>query len=190
MDQEQPLEGGNVDDVVRVGDTVHRTAGPWTPTIHALLRHVRAAGVACVPEALGIDEQGREVLSWLPGEVGGWPVPDWVWSAQTRAEVGAMLRAVHDASVDFSPADAVWRSPAHEPQEVVCLNDAAPRDRLVHLLASYGDAAPPLDDVVATMVVRLHELADWTDDHARTLGRADLLEHAAMYRRDATRLTG
>ena len=38
------LSGGNMTPVVRVGDTVRRAAGRWTPTIHALLRHVRAAG--------------------------------------------------------------------------------------------------------------------------------------------------
>jgi hypothetical protein len=49
--------------VVRVGDTVRRTAGPWTPAVHALLRHVRAEGFTQVPEPRGLDEHGREVLS-------------------------------------------------------------------------------------------------------------------------------
>lgn len=30
---EQELTGGNVNDVVRRGDTVRRSAGPWTPTV-------------------------------------------------------------------------------------------------------------------------------------------------------------
>ncbi len=47
---------------MRVGDTVRRAAGPWTPTIHALLRHLRASGLSMVPEPLGIDEQGREII--------------------------------------------------------------------------------------------------------------------------------
>ena len=38
MHQEIPLRGGNVSTVVRVGETVRRNAGPWTPTVHALLR--------------------------------------------------------------------------------------------------------------------------------------------------------
>ncbi|MFI2076838.1 MULTISPECIES: hypothetical protein [Streptomyces] len=33
----QPLPGGNVSaGVVRIGDTVRRPAGPWTPAVHAL----------------------------------------------------------------------------------------------------------------------------------------------------------
>ena len=35
---EIPLGGGNVSGgVVRIGDTVRRPAGPWTPAVHALL---------------------------------------------------------------------------------------------------------------------------------------------------------
>jgi hypothetical protein len=35
-----PLGGGNMSSgVVRVGDTVRRPAGPWTPAVHALLTH-------------------------------------------------------------------------------------------------------------------------------------------------------
>ncbi|MBO0898677.1 phosphotransferase [Cellulomonas sp. zg-ZUI222] len=235
----QELDGGNVNTVVRVGDTVRRTAGPWTPAVHALLAWVRERGVTCVPAPLGLDDDGREILSWMPGEVVGWPVPDWLWTAQTRAQAGAMLRTVHDATVGFDLSDRVWRSPTHHPVEVVCLNDVAPYnmvfdgtdliglidvdmaspgprawdlaylayrlcgwcedmrapddatplDRLAHLLSSYGqDAAPPIGDVLTTMVTRLHDLADWTDEHARAADRPDLHDHAAMYRRDAARL--
>lgn len=239
---ESPLPGGNVNDVVRVGDTVHRTAGPWTPTVHALLAWVRAHGVASVPAPLGLDPQGREVLTWTEGEVGGWPVPDWVWHPATVRAAGAMLREWHDATVGFAPAGAVWRSPVREPAEVVCLNDAAPYnmvhaggglvgfidvdmaspgprvwdlaylayrmcgwcedmplpgppapaiappERLAMLLDGYGrDLAPAPDEVLQTVHRRLLDLADWSDEHARTTGRPELHEHAAMYRRDAGR---
>ena len=62
------LAGGNMNDgVVRVSDTVRRAASPWTPTIHRLLAHVRARGVAWVPRVHGFDEQGREILDYLEG---------------------------------------------------------------------------------------------------------------------------
>jgi len=38
MSDEQSFEDGNIIAVVRVGDTVRRATGPWTPAIHALLR--------------------------------------------------------------------------------------------------------------------------------------------------------
>ena len=51
---EVPLTGGDMTTVVRVGDTVRRTAGPWTPSVHALLRHLRAEGFTQVPKPRGL----------------------------------------------------------------------------------------------------------------------------------------
>lgn len=123
---EEVLAGGNSNVVVRVGDTVRRPAGPWTPTVHALLAHVRRAGVVEVPEALGIDEQGREMLSFRPGETGGYPLPDWLWAPEILTDAGRLLRRFHDATLGFEPADPVWQLPGHEPAEVICHNDVAP----------------------------------------------------------------
>ena len=121
------LSGGNMTPVVRVGDTVRRAAGPWTPTIHALLRHVRAAGFDAVPEPLGIDEQGREILSFVPGRVATYPLDDFVLAERTTVAVARMLRAYHDASASFTaPPGAAWQWPAHAPAEVICHNDFCP----------------------------------------------------------------
>ena len=68
---ERELTGGTVNDVVRRGDTVRRSAGPWTPTVQALLAWVRAQGVSFVPAPLGLDEQGREVLGRRPATTCG-----------------------------------------------------------------------------------------------------------------------
>lgn len=126
MTEEQPLPGGNSTAVVRVGDTVRREAGPWTPAVHALLRTLRAAGIEAVPEPIGFDDRGREVLSFLPGEVGAYPLPDWLWDPTILDDAGALLRRVHDASVPLVVQDLAWRSPRHDPAEVICHNDAAP----------------------------------------------------------------
>ncbi|MCP2263425.1 phosphotransferase enzyme family protein [Promicromonospora thailandica] len=123
---EEPLTGGTMNSVVRVGDTVRRDAGLWTPTVHAYLHHVRARGVLEVPEPRGLDERGREVVSYLPGDVPGWPAPEWLWSGQNLHDAGRLLRRLHDASLGFDVRDAVWQFPGHEPVEVVCHNDAAP----------------------------------------------------------------
>ncbi|MEU1283126.1 hypothetical protein [Kitasatospora sp. NPDC005856] len=67
-DEEVPLSGGNMSvGVVRVGDTVRRPAGPWTPAVHALLEHLHAVGFRAVPRPLGLDGQGREVLGLRTG---------------------------------------------------------------------------------------------------------------------------
>jgi hypothetical protein len=106
---------------------VRRAAGPWTDTIHALLRHVRARGVTEVPEPLGRDGSGREVLSFVAGDVHHYPMPDWMWDDAVLVAAAAFLRRYHDATVDFRPpADGCWRMPARAPAEVVCHNDFAP----------------------------------------------------------------
>src|SRR5262245_49782219 len=45
MSSEKILPGGNTVGAVRIGDVVHKQASPWTPTVHALLRHLEDAGV-------------------------------------------------------------------------------------------------------------------------------------------------
>src|SRR3954447_4905401 len=124
---ETALTGGNMTPVARVGDTVRRAAGPWTPTIHALLRHIRASGFELAPEPLGLDERGREIVSFRPGLVPTYPLPGFVLSDGTLTTAARTLRAYHDATAGFAaPPDATWRWPSHEPAEVVCHNDFAP----------------------------------------------------------------
>ncbi|MBD7950061.1 phosphotransferase enzyme family protein [Oerskovia rustica] len=149
---EELLAGGNSTTVVRRGETVRRTAGPWTPTVQALLRHLLAQGVTEVPEPLGTDDQGREVLSFLTGDVAHYPLPEWVWDESVLRDAGALLRRVHDASVGFlaaggAPAPSVWQTAPHEPAEVVCHNDVAPynlvfRDGVVVGLIDFDTASP------------------------------------------------
>src|SRR4051812_43933013 len=123
-DDEEILAGGNMTAVVRIGDTVRRAAGPWTPTIHAFLRHLRANGFDLVPEPLGMDERGREIISLLPGAPATYPLPAFAWADDTLAAVAQTLRAYHDASAGFEGTR--WQWPSHEPQEVICHNDFAP----------------------------------------------------------------
>lgn len=111
---------------MRVGGTVHRPSGPWTPAVHALVRTLRDAGVHDVPEPLGYDDQGREILSFLPGEVGNYLVPDWLWAPAILDDAGTLLRRVHDASMPLVDEDLPWGPPRRQPAEVICHNDVAP----------------------------------------------------------------
>jgi hypothetical protein len=122
----EPLAGGNSNAPVRFGDRVHRVAGPWSPTVHAYLRHLRARGVDLVPEPFGFDDQGREVLAYLPGLVPAYPLPDLVWSDGFLVQAAGVLRRLHDASVGFAPSDAVWQQAVRAPAQVVSVNDFAP----------------------------------------------------------------
>ena len=111
--------------VLRRGETVVRESGPWSPTIHRLLRHMRAKGVPWLPEPLGFDREGKEILSFVPGEVPH-DTPDWLWSETLLAEIARALRQLHDASADFETDDARWQLEARTPREVICHNDFAP----------------------------------------------------------------
>jgi hypothetical protein len=154
--EEVVLSGGNMTPVVRVGNTVRRASGPWTPTIHALLRHLRAAGFAMVPEPLGVDERGREIISLLPGAVATYPLADYVLAEPTLIRVAQMLRAYHDASATFAaPPDATWQWPAHEPVEVICHNDFAP----YNLMFEAGEPTGVIDFDVASPGPRVWDIA-------------------------------
>lgn len=48
---EESLAGGVINHVVRSGRTVRRPVGPWTPTVHAPLGHLREAGFTGAPRA-------------------------------------------------------------------------------------------------------------------------------------------
>ena len=42
-----------------------------SPLVHALLKHLEDVGFAGAPRFLGIDSAGREVLTYVAGEVAG-----------------------------------------------------------------------------------------------------------------------
>jgi hypothetical protein len=110
---EEPLIGGFVNSVVRVDSTVRRSTGPWTPAVHALLRHLESVGFAESPRVRGVDAQGREVLDFLEGEVVGWTNwPNVMLESAGVGQLGALLRLYHHAVNGFEPADdAIWRNP-------------------------------------------------------------------------------
>lgn len=235
MEEEEELAGGNSNVVTRVGQTVRRSAGPWTPAVHVFLKVLRSAGITEVPTALGMDERGREMLTYMPGDAAHYPLPEWAWESSILHEAGSLLRRIHDASTEIAWADLDWQMPAHQPAEVVCHNDVAPYNmlfqdghlvglidfdtaspgpriwdfaylayRLVPLGENGGSSAPreevrpsrlstlieayglPFthEDVLETLVIRLDELAAFTDGRAADTGRGDFLDHSAMYRRD------
>ncbi|MDI1463848.1 phosphotransferase [Catellatospora sp. KI3] len=126
MEGQERFAGG-VNEVERVGRFVHRPVGPWTPAVHALLRHLRAAGFTQAPAVHGHDGAGREVLDFIAGEVPDYPLPEYVRTDAALVAVGTLLRRLHDATAGFTPPpDAVWQLPPRKPAEVVCHGDLAP----------------------------------------------------------------
>jgi hypothetical protein len=94
--------------VVRIGDTVRRPVHPWSPTVHELLRHLESVGFPYAPRLLGIDADGREVLTYIDGESGGAAWAKVVEEAGLVA-MARLLRDYHDAVRGFRPrAEAGW----------------------------------------------------------------------------------
>ncbi|MGG4402823.1 phosphotransferase [Paenibacillus sp. FSL H7-0942] len=127
--QEEVLSGGNVNQVVRIGETVRRHTKP-NPYVIELLLHLEKVGYDHAPLFLGIDEQGRETLSYLEGIVPGNDYPDleeYMWSDESLIEVAKLLRSYHDATVGFTTTSvSTNRYPGITEDEVVCHNDFAP----------------------------------------------------------------
>lgn len=125
--------GGNLNQAVRVGDTVRRRAGPWTPAVHELLRYLEKEDFEA-PRVLGVDEQGREILAYIPGEsyAGGTvAVPDRVLDEEHLVDAASLLRRYHDVVAGFSPPhDAQWRLTAPTEHEIICHNDWSPWNAL------------------------------------------------------------
>lgn len=125
---EERLEGGYADGAVRVGDTVRRASGPWTPAVHALLSYLADQGFTGAPRPLGFDERGREVLTFLDGETIGRrkPRPAWVHAEDTLVQVARWMRDYHQVAVGFvPPPGAVWRDGGTwSPGLIIAHNDA------------------------------------------------------------------
>ena len=107
------LPGGttNAGLVSRVGDTVRRPHRPTSDSTRALLDHLQHVGFEGAPQHLGTDSQGREVLTYIPGQVPIAPTPRWALTDTALESVAALLRGYHDAVAGFDAARHRW-SPA------------------------------------------------------------------------------
>jgi Phosphotransferase enzyme family len=132
---ERALRGGNMSgEVVRIGDTVRRPAGPWTPAVHALLDHLYGVGFRGAPRPLGLDDRGREVLTFIPGIV-AWPNDFHLLHPDDRLRhLTRLIRDFHDAVAEFRPpADAQWQTliPADK-AELIAHHDLAPWNLVIN----------------------------------------------------------
>ena len=87
--------------VVRVGETVRRPTGPWTPRAHALLRHLEEVGFDGAPRVLGIDDRGREILTWIEGVTIGSDAPEALASDEDLARAARIVGDFHRAAASF-----------------------------------------------------------------------------------------
>lgn len=107
--EEIPLSGGRVTSgVVRIGDTVRRPLCQNSEFVHRVLRFLEPSGLP-VARFLGIDEKGREILSFLPGKA-----PDNLgkFSLGQLKAAARIIRRLHDA-LRFFPGCASGQTVCH-----------------------------------------------------------------------------
>ena len=159
---------GNEGLVVRVGNTVRRPIGPWTPAVHSLLRHLEFVGFEGAPRVVGLDDDA-EILTFVPGDVALPPFPPWSASDELLISVAELQHRYHDAVADFRPAaNAVWghgRAPEQYTGSLVCHNDLCLENVVVRDGRAIGfidfDFAAPVDPVWDIAIALRHWAPMW-----------------------------
>jgi hypothetical protein len=158
---EYPLRGGSVSTVVRVGDTVRRP--PGRRFVRELLGFFERSGWGGAPRFLGVDEQGREILTFVDGYVpwqehvvAGVPGAPGVTAEASLVRVAELVREFHDLTAG---------TPLAGDAEVVCHNDLAPNNTVYSFDGPGGDGGAALRPVafidwdLATPGRRIHDVA-------------------------------
>ena len=194
MSEGEPLiADGVTQGIVRIGDTVRRPLRPFSLTVQAYLAHLRDAGFAGAPRPLGVDEQGREVLSFVPGDAARWLPPAQTAGEDVLAALARLVRALHEASAGWvPPPDAVWGgSPANtgritERTELVSHRDYA----LGNVVFRDGQPVALIDFDLAKPTTRLYDIANalwyWAPlrdprDRSPALADADIPHRVAVF---------
>lgn len=129
MIRNETLSGGREGKIFRMEDCVVRPANPWTEHVHAFLNYLLENGFDCIPHPQGIAEDGREVVSFVEGEVHNDSLPEEILTDEVLTDVAKMLRRYHDVGAAYLPnltGDEPWMLPARTPAEVMCHGDFAP----------------------------------------------------------------
>jgi hypothetical protein len=142
MMESQPLIGGRTTQgVVRIGNTVRRPIVRDAAFGHDCLLHLESVGFGQSPRFLGIDEAGREILSFIPGSV---PADLGKYTDSQIKKAATLLRRFHDATAtmprvkdsgfdvachnDWAPTNTVFV--ADEPIAIIDFDTVQPGERL------------------------------------------------------------
>ncbi|MFG3555100.1 aminoglycoside phosphotransferase family protein [Micromonospora sp. NPDC047557] len=161
-DAEETLTGGFVAEVVRVGDTVRRTPPANLDFVGALLHHLAEVGADLSPRHLGVDDRGRQVLSYVAGRVPWRDREDPGFFADPALmRLAELIRRLHDACAgtdlagdaetvchrDLSPKNTVYRDSPAGPLPVAFIDwDLARPGRRIEDVAFAGWHWAPLGE--------------------------------------------
>ena len=196
QETEVPLVGGTLTEgIVRVGATVRRPRVAESDLVEALLPYLLEVGFDGAPRYLGVDDRGRQVLSFVDGEVAGQPWPDWVADDERIVSVAELVRRYDDAAVGFGlppvaiahvrPGPAGIPASVSGPATFVAHMDVCPEN----VVFRDGKAAALIDFDLARPSNRLREVCNmllwWAPlmpepDRERCVQHVDIFARAAL----------
>jgi hypothetical protein len=160
--QEIPLLGGQLTPgIVRVGNTVRRLPKGNAAFVHDLLLWLEDQDFPFAPRFLGVDEQGREILTYLEGQT--WPDSGSGLSDDLLVQAAQVIRRYHDVTAGSRLAQG---------HEIVAHHELGPHNtifqenRLVGFI-DWDDAAPGrrLRDL-ANAVYNYVDVSHWANQTA------------------------
>ncbi len=159
---EIPLPGGQLTPgIVCVGNTVRRLPKGNVAFVHDLLVFLEDQGFPFAPRFLGMDEQGREILSYLEGEI--WPDSGSGLSDDLLEQAARAIRRYHDATAGSSLAQG---------SEIVAHHELGPHNTIFqdgHLVGfiDWDDATPGarLRDL-ANAIYNYVDISHWSNQEA------------------------
>ncbi|EIV92105.1 phosphotransferase [Frankia sp. QA3] len=132
---EEAMPGGFVNTVVRIGDTVRRPRTSRSDFVHRLLGFLDQQGWQAAPRFLGIDEQHREILSFIDG-----PVP---WKVEHAPAVRSDAGLIRAAELVCELHDLTTGTPLADGHDVVCHNDLSPKNTVYRDLGQQPHPSDP-----------------------------------------------
>lgn len=172
---EERLAGGLVADAVRVGDTVRRAQPESADFVADLLRFFEHIGWPGAPRYRGVDDQDRQILTYVDGHA-AWDLvqPPGVHARASLRRVAVLVRQFHDLTAgswladghevvchrDLAPTNTVYRDTGAGLRPVAFLDwdEAAPGERLDDLAQvcwRYADLGPHRTPASAAQLLRI-----------------------------------
>jgi hypothetical protein len=127
-------KGDVTEGVVRVGDTVRRPHQEQSWAVAAYLDHLERSSFDASPRFLGLDDSGRDVLTFIDGDVCGAEIVPRFRNDELLASVGRLVRRLHTASEEYRPDAEPFPvvPPSPEEPELITHLDVTPQNVIVH----------------------------------------------------------
>jgi thiamine kinase-like enzyme len=129
MEELEELTGGRMGKIHKRDENVVRPANRWTRDVHRFLHFIHNKGADFVPEPIGINNDNEEIISFMPGDVFNYPLPEELLKDTMLISAAQLLLKFHQYSEQYIPEltnHEQWMLPAVSPVEVLCHGDFAP----------------------------------------------------------------